>query len=45
LLGDPKLVMLDEPTAALDTIAEQAGTNGYEILTRLGPRYARAYTA
>jgi alanine racemase len=28
-----------------DTIAEHAGTNGYEILTSLGPRYARAYTA
>jgi alanine racemase len=26
-----------------DTIAEWAGTNGYEILTRLGPRYARAW--
>ena len=28
-----------------DAIAEQAGTNGYEILTRLGPRYTRVYTA
>ena len=27
----------------VDALAEQAGTNGYEILTSLGPRYPRHY--
>ncbi len=27
----------------VDGVAERAGTNGYEILTSLGPRYHRAY--
>ncbi len=27
----------------VDALAEQAGTNGYEILTSLGPRYLRRY--
>ena len=27
----------------VDALAEQAGTNGYEILTSLGPRYVRRY--
>jgi alanine racemase len=27
----------------VDDVAERAGTNGYEILTSLGPRYHRAY--
>lgn len=27
----------------VDDVAERAGTNGYEILTSLGPRYRRAY--
>jgi alanine racemase len=27
----------------VDDVAERAGTNGYEILTRLGPRYRRFY--
>ncbi|HEY7608187.1 MAG TPA: alanine racemase [Alphaproteobacteria bacterium] len=27
----------------VDDVAERAGTNGYEILTGLGPRYHRAY--
>lgn len=27
----------------VDAIAEEAGTNGYEILTRLGARFARSY--
>lgn len=27
----------------VDAIADRAGTNGYEILTSLGPRYHRAY--
>lgn len=28
----------------VDDVAETAGTNGYEILTSLGPRYRRRYT-
>ena len=27
----------------VDTLAEAAGTIGYEILTSLGPRYTRRY--
>ena len=27
----------------VDEVGGWAGTNGYEVLTRLGPRYARAY--
>ena len=30
---------------SLDKIANIAGTNGYEILTMLGNRYHRVYTA
>ena len=29
--------------APVDDVADRAGTNGYEILTGLGPRYRRAY--
>jgi alanine racemase len=31
------------PHGGVDALAEQAGTNGYEILTSLGRRYPRAY--
>jgi alanine racemase len=31
------------PALAVDEVAEQAGTNGYEILTSLGRRYRRVY--
>jgi alanine racemase len=31
------------PRATPDDLAEAAGTNGYEILTSLGPRYHRVY--
>jgi alanine racemase len=31
------------PHIGVDDVAERAGTNGYEILTGLGPRYHRAY--
>jgi alanine racemase len=31
------------PAQGVDALAEAAGTIGYEILTSLGPRYARAY--
>jgi alanine racemase len=27
----------------VDALARRAGTNGYEILTSLGPRYSRSY--
>jgi alanine racemase len=32
------------PGISVDTVAEWAGTNGYEILTSLGARIARVYT-
>ena len=32
------------PDHTVDDVAEMAGTNGYEILTSLGPRYRRRYT-
>lgn len=31
------------PDLTVDEVAEAAGTNGYEILTSLGPRYRRRY--
>jgi alanine racemase len=31
------------PGKTADDLAEAAGTNGYEILTSLGPRYQRVY--
>ncbi len=31
------------PLLPVDAVAERAGTNGYEILTSLGPRYRRTY--
>jgi len=31
------------PSRPVDAIAEAAGTNGYEVLTSLGPRYGREY--
>lgn len=31
------------PGMPVDEVARRAGTNGYEILTQLGPRYRRAY--
>ena len=33
------------PNRSADAVARDAGTNGYEILTSLGPRYAREYQA
>jgi alanine racemase len=32
------------PGVPPDAVAEAAGTNGYEILTSLGARYARTYS-
>jgi alanine racemase len=37
------LVELLGPTIGVDELAARAGTIGYEILTRLGPRYERRY--
>lgn len=37
LLGDADGIRVDE-------VAEAAGTIGYEVLTRIGPRVARVYT-
>jgi alanine racemase len=31
------------PHIPVDLVATEAGTNGYEILTSLGARYARVY--
>ena len=31
------------PSMPVDAVAARAGTNGYEVLTSLGPRYARTY--
>ncbi len=39
------LLELIGPDQPADAIAEAAGTNGYEILTSLGARYARTYRA
>jgi alanine racemase len=45
----PDLLTLDASFHILDDVqdvnalAAQAGTNGYEILTSLGPRYRRVY--
>jgi len=38
------LVDLIGPGHDVDALAAEAGTTGYEILTSLGPRYARRYT-
>ena len=42
-LGLGSLVELVGPHQTLDTMAAEAGTIAYEILTRLGDRYARTY--
>ena len=31
------------PGRSVDEVAEAAGTNGYEVLTRLGTRFTRTY--
>ncbi len=40
-VGD--FVELIGPHQSIDDVAERAGTNGYEILTGLGPRFHRSY--
>jgi alanine racemase len=43
--GNPDTLSLLGPHQTVDALAEAAGTIGYEVLTALGPRYARAYPA
>jgi alanine racemase len=43
LAEDPDYLTLIGPQQTVDDLAAQAGTIGYEILTGLGPRYARRY--
>ncbi|WP_297772069.1 alanine racemase [uncultured Roseovarius sp.] len=40
---DPKSLQLLGPHQGIDTLADNAGTIGYEILTSLGARYTRRY--
>ncbi|SMH55532.1 alanine racemase [Maritimibacter sp. HL-12] len=43
LNADPKFLTMLGRHQGVDDIAEAAGTIGYEVLTQLGPRYARRY--
>lgn len=45
LADDPETLTILGPQQGVDDLAEAAGTIGYEILTALGPRYERRYTA
>ncbi len=40
----PQALDLICPAQGVDALADMAGTIGYEILTALGPRYARSYS-
>ncbi|WP_299687057.1 alanine racemase [uncultured Tateyamaria sp.] len=40
---DPEMLQLLGPHTSVDTLAEAAGTIGYEILTAMGGRYQRDY--
>ncbi|WP_417208310.1 alanine racemase [Antarctobacter sp.] len=42
--GDPEMLELLGVHQSVDTLADWAGSIGYEILTSLGARYARSYT-
>jgi alanine racemase len=44
-LREGDMLELIGPARPVDAVADAAGTNGYEILTALGRRYARAYAA
>ncbi|WP_264715870.1 alanine racemase [Limobrevibacterium gyesilva] len=44
-IGPGAWLELIGPDLPADAVAQAAGTNGYEILTSLGRRYARVYTA
>ena len=43
LSEDPAVLTLLNEQQTVDTLADAAGTIGYEILTSLGARYARTY--
>jgi len=43
LAEDPTYMSILGPQQSVDDLAHDAGTIGYEILTSLGPRYARLY--
>jgi alanine racemase len=43
LREEPKALTMIGPHQSVDDVADAAGTIGYEILTQLGPRYARRY--
>lgn len=43
LAAEPETLQLIGPHQSVDTVAEFAGTIGYEILTSLGDRYSRTY--
>jgi alanine racemase len=43
LLAPGTLVDVIDSTHDINVLAQEAGTNAYEILTQLGPRYARHY--
>ncbi len=43
LAADPETLAILGPEQGIDALAAAAGTIGYEILTSLGPRYARRY--
>ncbi|MBI3454099.1 MAG: alanine racemase [Rhodospirillales bacterium] len=42
-IGPGDIVELMGPHLAVDAVADIAGTNGYEVLTRLGRRFRRVY--
>ena len=44
LSHEPRVLSLLCPEQGVDAVADDAGTIAYEILTSLGPRYARRYT-
>lgn len=44
VLDDDRTVEILGDNASLETLAEEAGTTSYELLTRLGRRYTRSYT-
>ncbi|MGR3758839.1 alanine racemase [Roseobacteraceae bacterium NS-SX3] len=43
LPGDPQVLTVLNERQTVDTLADAAGTIGYEVLTSLGTRYARTY--
>jgi alanine racemase len=45
LPDNPEALTLLGPHQSVDQLAEAAGTIGYEVLTALGPRYARSHAS